>query len=539
MSIRAVYEGFLASPNSLSLSENASLNYIPTLRTFTQQGPIIRHLENQNRNEVRKKSEKVIGAVEGQSSLCLDVETTLEFISSGGAYLPGLENFVTDRIVTFPTIHIVNFDSESKIQRIRVYWDQASLLMQADVIGARGRNWPITDGKEQARLISLAHVGTKAETPVNRGRDMDDRAVAQRSMSPSKKYIPDPHTSLALFTEQTGEDNDRIPQPAMIAPRASARPADHDYSELFAAGNEEHEPGKGGPSSPKKPYAQPIIAPKGANGSKYQPSRLFDPDAKEDLPAKYKSNPAKYNHFDLGEVEDDDPFQHTKPPTTKTVPTRAKSNKNMPQWDFEDFVTPEKIRHRVRGQDVRHFGWSDDEDEKVETPGKQPKVVQPRRDAEHHFDFKDSGTPKAVQHRGAGGQKGKAHNSGMGLYQNNLYEDGTDDTKSKHEKVPLSAVTTNVGRTKDFDKHWAMSDTSPATGDNINNENQPLGGDRKKAVQTMGASWQSYDESPEQNKKAVGSKPLRKGMESHWGFGDEEDKQTAGGKKTGKNYWDF
>lgn len=104
MSLRAVYERFLASPNSLGLSENASLNYIPTLRTFTQQGPIIRHLENQNRNEVRKKSEKVIEAVEGQSSLSLDVETTLEFISSGGAYLPGLENFVTDRIVTFPTV---------------------------------------------------------------------------------------------------------------------------------------------------------------------------------------------------------------------------------------------------------------------------------------------------------------------------------------------------------------------------------------------------------------------------------------------------
>jgi hypothetical protein len=104
MSLKAAYERFLTSPNPLSLCENASLNYIPTLRTFTQQGPVIRHLENQNRTEVRKKTEKIIGTVEGQNSLSLEVETTLEFISNGGAYLPGLDNFVTDRIVTFPTV---------------------------------------------------------------------------------------------------------------------------------------------------------------------------------------------------------------------------------------------------------------------------------------------------------------------------------------------------------------------------------------------------------------------------------------------------
>jgi hypothetical protein len=104
MSLKAIYERFLASPNPLSLSENVSLNYIPTLRTFTQSGPVIRHLESQSKSEVRKKAEKVIAAVEGQNSLSLDVETTLEFISSGGAYLPGLENFVTDRVVTFPSV---------------------------------------------------------------------------------------------------------------------------------------------------------------------------------------------------------------------------------------------------------------------------------------------------------------------------------------------------------------------------------------------------------------------------------------------------
>ena len=104
MSLKALYEGFLASPNPLSLSEGASLNYIPTLQTFTQAASVIRHLESQDKNEVRKKAQKVIAAVEGPDSISLDVETTLEFISNGGAYLPGLENFVTDRIATFPCV---------------------------------------------------------------------------------------------------------------------------------------------------------------------------------------------------------------------------------------------------------------------------------------------------------------------------------------------------------------------------------------------------------------------------------------------------
>jgi hypothetical protein len=434
----------------------------------------------------------------------------------------------------------VNFDNESKIQRIRIHWDQGSLLRQVDVIGSRGKNWPITDGKDQSRLIASAVAGTRVDPPITRGRDTNDSPAAPaRSFSPSKKRIQDPHTSLALFAGQDKDENSRKSQPAIIAPRASAKPAERDYSELFAAGHEDYEPQKDGSSSPKKAYGQPVIAPKGAGASKFQQSRLFDVDATEDLPARYKSNPAKYNHFDLGEASEHDHFQHANPASNKTVPMRAKTNKHLSQWDFEDFMTPEKVRHKVRGQDVRHFGWSDDEGEKVETPGKQPKVVQPRPDAEAHFEFKDDGAPDAIQHRPTGRPKGTAQNTGHGLYQNNLYDDGINDPKSAQEKEPLSAVTTNVGRTKDFDKHWAMSDTPPANNDKVNNENRPLAGDRKKAVQMMDASWESYDQSPDQNKKVAGSKPLRKGMESHWGFGGEDNGQTTDGKKEDKSFWDF
>jgi hypothetical protein len=104
MTLKDVYQRFLDLPNPLSLAENASLHYITTLTTFSQSGNIIRHLESQKRTVVKTRSAKVISAVEGPNALALEIETCLEFISGGGAYLPGLENFIVDKTATIPTV---------------------------------------------------------------------------------------------------------------------------------------------------------------------------------------------------------------------------------------------------------------------------------------------------------------------------------------------------------------------------------------------------------------------------------------------------
>jgi hypothetical protein len=104
MSLVQIYERFFASPNPLSLAEDASLHYIPTLKSFSQQGPVVRHLESQNKNEVKVKSSKRISVVEGSSSIALETETVLEFISSGGTYLPGLDTFIIDLVATLPMV---------------------------------------------------------------------------------------------------------------------------------------------------------------------------------------------------------------------------------------------------------------------------------------------------------------------------------------------------------------------------------------------------------------------------------------------------
>lgn len=104
MGLQAIYERFLQSPNPQNLSSDATLHYVTTLKSFSQQGRIIKHLADQNNNVVRKKAEKVISAVEGLTSVAIIVETTLEFLSDGGAYLPGLDTFILDRVVTLPVV---------------------------------------------------------------------------------------------------------------------------------------------------------------------------------------------------------------------------------------------------------------------------------------------------------------------------------------------------------------------------------------------------------------------------------------------------
>ena len=104
MSLQVRYQSFLAKPNLSLLTAEASLNYITTLTTVNSNIGIVKHLASQEK-ALKKEEEKVIGSIEGDSAICLDIETTLEFLRGGGAYLPGLdENFLSDRTVTFPVV---------------------------------------------------------------------------------------------------------------------------------------------------------------------------------------------------------------------------------------------------------------------------------------------------------------------------------------------------------------------------------------------------------------------------------------------------
>lgn len=104
MALKAVYERFLSSPTSGVLSPDVSLSYITTTTSITGSEQVIKHLSNQEK-AVKKKGDKILSIVETPDTVVLDVETTLEFVTGGGAYLPSLDdNFLADRVVTFPTV---------------------------------------------------------------------------------------------------------------------------------------------------------------------------------------------------------------------------------------------------------------------------------------------------------------------------------------------------------------------------------------------------------------------------------------------------
>jgi hypothetical protein len=104
MSLRDRYLRFSSSPSTGVLSDKAAINYVPTLTTIAEPNAILKHLVTQAKL-LTKKSEKVLSAIEGQDAVCLDIETTIEFIAGGGTLLPGLDdNFLADRVVTFPMV---------------------------------------------------------------------------------------------------------------------------------------------------------------------------------------------------------------------------------------------------------------------------------------------------------------------------------------------------------------------------------------------------------------------------------------------------
>ena len=105
MTLCDTYSRFLATPSAGALAENASLNYITTNTSIQDAPAIIKHLTVQEKM-LKKTKQKFLDSIEGSHGLSIDVETTIEFNSGGGAYLPGLDdNFVADRTVTFPMVN--------------------------------------------------------------------------------------------------------------------------------------------------------------------------------------------------------------------------------------------------------------------------------------------------------------------------------------------------------------------------------------------------------------------------------------------------
>jgi hypothetical protein len=460
-------------------------------------------------------------------------------------------------------IHIVHFDAEHKISQVRLYWDQGALLKLVDVIGARARNWPIRDGKDQARLIATSAASASSTNPQSAASSRrsttttaDRVTINDRPASSSSRVsnaMNDPHATLSLFQPRDINQETASPRAPSVPRAQSAKPPPRDLNELFVG--EEASAGNANPTeSPQK------IPAKAGAGKNFRPNRLFDESQDEPTaptPMSIKTHAKKYDHFEFDDGEGDDAT-----PKVRETARSTTRGKHQSQWDFEDFVTPDKVRTKILPNQTRHFGWSDDEvgtpllysctshpltlqSRQAETsPVRRPVVHKPRPEQQPHFEFKDDGTPIAQQ-RKEQTAKGRMHNKGLGLYKDHVLsvEDDDDDDAFKGDvKRSLTHNTNNEGRKKDFDPHWEMKDYSPnpqKTSFNGNGNNKPLPADKQKVLKGLDANWAMYDQSPGQPKSgykiniAGNGMGGRKGTEAHWTLGGDEEELPASTKPKG------
>ena len=474
-----------------------------------------------------------------------------------------------------------------------------------DVIGSRGKNWPIRDGKDQARLIASSVAitsqgdGVAQPTSNNNSRNPNEPVITSQPSEPWKNVTRDPHASLSLFGPRS---DDSANGPKAVAPRGSAKPPPRDYHDLFvgddspdasaqASLQKENRPraqsqmaqsakppprdyhdmfvgndSDASPASKERPVSPQKgghIAPKGGAGKNYLPSRIFDtddsPPGTPKSPSKdtyIKPHPTKFKHFKMG-GEDENTTNLQSPAKAKTKP--------QSQLDLGEHLNgPERPIKNPRNQEVRHFGWGDDSTN-VESPAKHPNVVQARPDAKASFDFQDDGDP-GDDRRPAGHPRGKGVNNGLGLYQNNIYDD-TELPPSPNKNQLLSTVTSVKGRSKEFDPKSGPADATPTLADRTK-ENKPASPLKAKSIQPMNAQPEDDDDEfqhfapPKTEAKTASSsgpshdqenlasarradRPLgiksggdgmggKKGSARTWGFGDESDEDGVGGGNSGK-----
>jgi hypothetical protein len=183
MSLSAKYQAFLAKPSADALTDNASLHYITTLTSITTAPAIVKHFTVQEKL-LKRKGDKVLNAIESSNALSLEVETTIEFVNGGGAYLPGLDdNFIADRTVTFPMVALpqsalVGFCADPGCADTHGTFRQgAEDISDPSALGASGS----AEGGRRHRRAGpqLADQGRKRPGPAHRDQRRDKFALGR------------------------------------------------------------------------------------------------------------------------------------------------------------------------------------------------------------------------------------------------------------------------------------------------------------------------------------------------------------------------
>lgn len=396
------------------------------------------------------------------------------------------------------------------------------------MIGARGRSWPIREAKEQTRLLKAA--ATAKATP-SLEPSKDD--LPARPSSPGKRHIKDPYAAASLTdllspskdgADEQESETRRPSSPgkrytkdpygagsltellspskpatsSVMRPYAASivQPVRRDLSDIFVADDDE-----GAPATPSK--GEKVVAPKA--GAKHHGNRIFggDEDDKVEDRAFYKSDPRKYDHFEIGA---DNAAQEVKEEVQR---------KSRPQthFTFGDSATPEKNPQPTAK--ARGFAYSDEEQD-AESPPRREPVVKARPDQSAHFEITDDVNDEDGRIISSFG--GRGH----GLYENRLFNDNGEAGPSEREakQEHLGVTGNNANRDKTFGAHWEMKDDSPVPRRTDSEIPKPLAADRSKAVKMMEAHWDMSD-SPQPTRTATSLYNPKTHNQPSWSMEDE------------------
>lgn len=463
-------------------------------------------------------------------------------------------------------LHIVQWNAQNEIQQVRIYWDQASLLKEIEVIGSRGKNWPIRAGSEQVRLLKAA---TKEAPPAAQSTSSQDQPP--RSSSPTKRHIKDPYAADSLF-DLISPTKGQSQQKEDVSPgkRYSKDPyAANSLFDLVAPGNshepEQEETHTPRPSSPgkritKDPYAansladllspangdateddgprpfaraaaQPAprnlneifvdeeetpttpskperaVAPK-AGAGRFQGNRIFggdDEESDEMGQIAYKADPRKFKHFDLGDQEEE-PKDDRAP--YKTDP-RKFSHFDLADNDAEP-ETKALPKHKVNQQ----AQWNFDEFNTPERPARHHPAPQ----AQFSFGYDEEGKESPPVRPAVIKPRRDAE----------VHFDMVDDKGDGDDGRIISSYQNRGQRlyqNRLFDDH---GEAEPTESEKKNSRPLSVVGHNGNRQKDFGSHWDMADEFPEESQPDAENKPLAsdrakavKNMEAHWELHDE------------------
>lgn len=143
MSIENVWNEYKKQRDGEFFTENVSVAFVPTAAGARGIEETKKFLSAAYDTRLLGVKENVLYQTVGQNSIVEESETTIKFVSGEGAWIvPGVdERYTIDKHVVFPTVTVATFEDD-KISSIRVYWDQATVLKQLQLIGERN-TWPV------------------------------------------------------------------------------------------------------------------------------------------------------------------------------------------------------------------------------------------------------------------------------------------------------------------------------------------------------------------------------------------------------------